>query len=502
MKPEIGPRVATGARGLDEILGGGLPQEGLYLVKGHSGTGKTTLALQFLIEGARRHEPSVYITLSETEKDLRWSARSHGWSLDGISIHELGELTRTILASTVGMRAPRVVIDALSEIRLLSGDPFRYRRQILALARMFGEQAATVLLLDEDSQEQPGDMQIESLARGVIRLDLFWPELGDARRRLRVMKVRGVSFRGGYHDFTIETGGLVIFPRLRVADRHAEFAPAIASSGVPELDALFGGGLDRGATTLLLGPTGSGKSTIVTQLVVAAADRGERAAMFVFDEVLEAMLTRADGLGLGLRAHVRAGRVTLRQIDPGELAPWQFVRAVLETVERDGARVIAIDSLNGYLHAMPDERALDLALHELFGCLSQLGVITLGTLVRRGFLGERSPSSVDISYLSDTVVLLGLFEASGELRRAISVVKRRRGAHDHTIRELHVGPTGVRIGAPLRAFRGVLTGTPDEIFGHENGPIEATHEPEPRAESHAEVHAEPHADSRADSRAR
>jgi circadian clock protein KaiC len=322
-----------------------------------------------------------------------------------------------------------------------------------------------VLLLDEETREDVADLQIESLARGVIQLEHAWPTLGDVRNHLRVLKVRSVPFRGGYHDFVIETGGLLVYPRLRVADHRAEFAPGMASTGLPELDTLLGGGLDRGSTTLLVGPTGAGKSVVASQLAVAAADRGEHVALFVFDEVLDAMFARADGLGIGLREHARSGRIAVHQVDPGELAPWQFGRMVLRAVERDRARVVVIDSVNGYLNAMPDERALDLALHELFGCLSQLGTITVGTLVQYGILGERRTSAVDVSYLSDTVVLFSLFEAAGELRKAIGVVKRRRGAHERGVRELHIGPVGLRIGEPLRDLQGVLTSAPRYVVG-------------------------------------
>ena len=487
MRPEAQQYAPTGVGGLDDVLGGGLPREGLYLVKGHPGTGKTTLAMQFLIEGVRRGEPAVYVTLTETEKDLRMSARRHGWSLDGIAIHELqsdrdgdggaqytlfhptevelAELTRRILATASGKKAPRVVVDSLAELRLLSGDPLRYRHQILALARTFTALEATVLLLDEETREDVADLQIESLARGVIQLEHAWPTLGDVRNHLRVLKVRSVPFRGGYHDFVIETGGILVYPRLRVADHRADFAPGMASTGMPELDTLLGGGLDRGSTTLLVGPTGAGKSVVASQLAVAAADRGEHVALFVFDEVLDAMFERADGLGIGLREHARTGRIAVHQVDPGELAPWQFGRMVLQAVERDRARVVVIDSVNGYLNAMPDERSLDLALHELFGCLSQLGAVTVGTLVQYGILGERRTSAVDVSYLSDTVVLFSLFEAAGELRKAIGVVKRRRGAHEHGVRELHIGPVGLRIGEPLRDLQGVLTSTPRYLEG-------------------------------------
>ena len=291
------------------------------------------------------------------------------------------------------------------------------------------------------------------------------------RHHLRVLKVRGVPFRGGSHDFTIEKGGLVIYPRLRVADHKADFAHEVASTGLAKLDALLGGGLDRGSATLLVGPTGSGKSVLASQFAVAAAERGEHVEMFVFDEVRDAMLVRADGLKFGLREHVRSGRIRIRQVDPGELAPWQFGRLVLEAAERGKARLIVIDSLNGYLTAMPDERALDLALHELFGCLSQIGVIVVATLVQHGILGESRSLAVDISYLSDTVVLLSPFEARGQVRKAISVIKRRRGGHAHTIQELNIGPIGLHIGEPLHELEGVLTGTP-RSFGPMNTPRE------------------------------
>jgi circadian clock protein KaiC len=486
MKPELGARAPTGVPGLDEILGGGLPRRGLYLLKGDPGTGKTTLGLQFLREGARRGEPAVYITLTESEEQLRLAAASHGWSLEGIAIRELGglsgdsveaerytlfhptevelgELTRTIAAAVADTVAPRVVVDSLSELRLLSGDALRYRRQILALEKAFADRQATVLLLDDAGLLGPSHLQIESLVRGVLHIEQRWPELADVRRRLRVLKLRASTFRGGYHDATIEEVGVVIHPRMRVADHRAEFPPEVASTGTPALDVLLGGGLDRGATALVMGPTGSGKSVLTTQIAVAAAERGEHVALFVFDEILDALYARAEGLGLGLREHVAAGRITVRQIDPGELAPWHFARAALHAAEEEGARVIAIDSLDGYLNAMPDERSLDLALHELFGCLSQIGVITVGAVVRHGFLGEHLASAVDVSYLSDTVILLSLFEAGGELRRAISVLKRRRGAHAHGIHELHIGPRGVRIGEALGAFHGVLTGLPTRV---------------------------------------
>ncbi|WP_437307190.1 ATPase domain-containing protein [Sorangium sp. So ce388] len=490
MNPTALPRIATGIQELDNILGGGLPSGRMYLVQGDPGTGKTTLALSFMLEGARLGESGAYITLSETEEELRASAASHGWSLDGLCIHEarsagrdgaedgrndrytlfhpaeveLAGFTRDILDALERTNPVRVVLDSLSELRLLAADPLRYRRQLLLLKQFFAGRRTTVLLLDESAIDAP-DFAMESLVHGVLRLDRFWAELSDARYRLRVVKMRGVCFRGGYHEFTIETGGLAIYPRLRVADHRKDFAQEQASSGIPELDSLLGGGLDRGSSTLVIGPTGSGKSVLATQLAVAAAARGEHVAFFAFDEVLDAYFTRGDGLQMGLREHFRSGRIAVRQIDPSEMTAWQFASAVLRAAEHDHARLIVIDSLNGYLSAMAEERDLDLALHELFGCLSQLGVMTVGTLVRHGFLGERAAPTVDVSYLGDTVVLLSPFEARGEVRKALSVIKRRRGAHEHTIHELHIGPTGLRVGEALRTFHGVLTGVPKILRG-------------------------------------
>ncbi|AUX40353.1 circadian clock protein KaiC [Sorangium cellulosum] len=498
MQPTAIPRIATGNDGLDEILGGGLPPNRMYLVQGDPGTGKTTLALAFLLEGARRGEPGTYITLSETEEEIRASAGSHGWSLDGLCVHEVGntasdlaaaepytlfhpaevelvEFTRKILEIVEQTRPVRLVLDSLAELRLLSADALRYRRQLLTLKRFFVGRPTTVLLLDESASDA-ARCHIESLLHGVICLERSWRELSDARHRLRVLKMRGIRFRGGYHDFTIETGGLAIYPRIRIADHHADFANEMATTGLPELDAILGGGLDRGSATLLIGPTGSGKSVLATQLAVAAAERGEHVALFVFDEVLEASFSRADGLRIGLREHVRSGRISARQLDPGELAAWQFGRAILQAVEHDGARLVVIDSLNGYLNAMSEDRDLDLALHEIFGCLSQLGVIAVSTMVRHDLVGERALVRLDISYLSDTVLLLSPFEFKGEMRKSISVVKRRRGPHENTIRELHIGPKGLRIGEALRGLHGVLTGV--AVYAGEHAGLPEDDEPD------------------------
>lgn len=480
-------RATTGIEGFDRVVGGGLPCHRLYLVQGEPGTGKTTLALQFLLEGVRRGEAAVYITLSETTEELGAVARSHGWSLDGLTLFELSqnestsapseqytlfhpsevelnELTRKVLELIERARPTRVVFDSLSEMRLLARDPLRYRRHLLALKQFFVGRQATVLLLDNGTAGD-ADLQLQSLAHGVIHLEQFWPEFGEARRRLRVVKMRGVRFLGGYHDFTIETGGLAIYPRLVAAEHRAPSIDEVVSTGLPELDALLGGGVHRGTSTILLGPAGSGKSAIASQVVAAALARGERAAIFAFDEILPSMMARSEALGIPLGDHVARGALLVQQVDPGELAPGQFMHGVLRAVERDQARVVVIDSLNGYLHAMPDERSLSIQLHELFSYLAQQGVITLLTLAQHGFLGARMEAPVDVSYLADSVLLLRFFEAAGEVKKAISVVKKRRGPHERSIRELQIGPDVVRVGEPLRAFHGVLTGVPTYTGG-------------------------------------
>jgi circadian clock protein KaiC len=482
-------RVATGVAGLDEVLGGGLPEHRLYLVQGDPGTGKTTLALQFLLEGLRLGQPGVYITLSETGDELRQVARSHGWSLDGLTLFELStdeervapdarytlfhpaevelqELVRKVLDVVDQAKPGRVAFDSLSELRLVARDPLRYRRQLLALKQFFTGKKATVLLVD-DGTSGADDMQLQSLAHGVIYLDQFEPRFGETRRRLRVVKMRGVRFRGGTHDFTIETGGAVVYPRLVAAEHPRDAGTERASSGVPELDALLGGGVHRGTSTLLMGPSGCGKSAIVTQFAVAAAARGERAAIFTFDEVLPTLLDRSRGLGIDLRAHLQTGTLQVRQVDPGELAPGQFVHAVVRAVEQDGARIIAIDSLNGYLNAALDERSLQVQLHELLSYLAQKQIATLLTVGQQGFLGDNLKSSLEISYLADTVLLLRYFEAAGHVRKAVSVMKQRRGAHETAIRELLLGEGGVRIGEPLTDFHGVLTGAPTYVGAKE-----------------------------------
>jgi circadian clock protein KaiC len=481
--PAAPQRLTTGNSGLDSILEGGFPAHRLYLVEGDPGTGKTTLALRFLLEGAARGEPVLYITLSETRDEITDVAASHGWSLDGINLYELipseeslkadtqytifhpsevefGETTTAVLDEVERIQPRRVVFDSLSEMRLLARDPLRYRRQILALKQYFAGRQCTVLLLD-DRTATASDLQVRSIAHGVIELEQLALDYGAERRRLRVVKLRGSRYRGGFHDFRIETGGVVVYPRLVAAEHRQEFAPEMITSGVAELDALLGGGLDRGTSTLILGPAGSGKSSIAAQFAATAAERGERAASFLFDEGVGTYLSRASGLGREMRALVEAGRMSIQQIDPAELSPGEFANFVRNSVDRDGARVVVIDSLNGYLQAMPDERFLTVQMHELLTYLNQQGVVTLLVMAQHGFMGTNMGTPVDVSYLADTVLMLRFFEARGEVRRAISVVKKRTGYHENTIREMRMSGGGIAVGEPLKDFQGVLTGVPN-----------------------------------------
>ncbi|MDX6694654.1 MAG: circadian clock protein KaiC [Blastocatellia bacterium] len=474
--------MATGNEGLDDVLCGGFPANRLYLVEGDPGTGKTTLALNFLLEGARAGESVLYVTLSETKEELTAVAESHGWSLDSINIYELipaeeslktetqytifhpsevelGDTTKAVIEQVERLKPRRIVFDSLSEMRLLARDPLRYRRQILALKQFFAGRQCTVLLLD-DRASTDGDLQVQSIAHGVLMLEQLTLDYGAERRRLRVIKLRGSRYRGGFHDFTIQTGGIDVYPRLVAADHHQDFAPEPISGGVPALDALLGGGLDRGTSTLIMGPAGAGKSSIAAQFAATAAKRGEIAAAFIFDEGINIHLARAAGLGTDLRSEVEAGRVKVKQIDPAELSPGEFAYYVRRAVEQDGARVVIIDSLNGYLQAMPDERFLTVQMHELLTYLNQQGVVTILVMAQHGFMGVNMGTPVDVSYLADTVMLLRYFEASGAVRRAISVVKKRTGYHEDTIRELRLSSKGVEVGKPLTEFHGVLTGVP------------------------------------------
>lgn len=481
--------LSTGIPGLDQVLGGGFTRDRLYLVEGEPGSGKTTVALQFLMEGVRHGESVLYITLSETEVELRAVAASHGWTMDGIHIHEviptesvldpaqqytmfhpseveLDTTTKAILAVVEQVKPRRVVFDSLSELQLLAGNPLRYRRQVLAYKQFFASRNCTVMLLDDCVASQAKNSQVRSIAHAVIFLDQVVREYGTQRRRLNVVKYRGVEFRGGVHDYSIKYGGLRVYPRLVALDTRATHAQKMISSGVPELDALLGGGIEEGTSTLIVGPPGTGKSSLSVQILMTAVNDGKRAAMFIFEESVNTLRMRSEGLGLKIKEAIDSGAVIMQQIDPAEMSPGEFTGAVCKAAD-DGAKVIVIDSLNGYLNAMPDERFLTTHLHELLTYLGQRGVRTILVGVQRGVIGSHMDSVVDASYLSDNIILLRYFEARGEVRQAISVFKKRGSSHERTIREFVLGPQGIRIGEPLRHFHGILTGVPtvtDDVF--------------------------------------
>jgi len=475
----------TGIAGLDDILGGGLDRSRTFLLEGSPGTGKTTIAMQFLMAGVELGERCLYITLSETEDELRASATSHGWALDGVEVYELippenlldedqqqsllyssdlelGETTKRIFEAFERVKPERVVLDSLSELRLLAQGSLRYRRQILALKHYFARSGATVLMLD-DLTTDVNDKTVHSVAHGVIRLEELAPEYGAERRRMRVVKYRGRRFRGGFHDITIETGGMCVYPRLISAEHKTDFARDVLATDSPELNDLLGGGVECGSSTLLLGPAGTGKSVLSLTFLKTAAERGERAAMFVFDEEIGLLIQRAKGLGIDLRALMDSGALVLEQVDAAELTPGEFSARVRRCVEEHGARTIVIDSLNGYQAAMPGEHALVLHVHELLQYLNRQGATTFLTVAQHGLVGDMQ-SPVDVTYLADTVILLRYFEAMGRVRRAISVVKKRTGPHEDTIREYRIGSRGVTLGAPLTGFQGILRGVP-ELLG-------------------------------------
>jgi circadian clock protein KaiC len=471
-------RASTGIAGLDHILGGGLPANHLYLIEGTPGSGKTTLGLQFLMRGVREGQRGLYITLSETAAELRTVAASHGWNLEGIEIFELvtdeglspeseqsilhpsevelGETTRGVMAATERVKPSRIVFDSLSEMRLLAQNPLRYRRQVLALKSFFSSRGCTVLLLDDRSAEKD-DVQLHSIAHGVVCLEQMVDQYGPERRRLRVIKMRGIPFRGGEHDFNLETGGLAVFPRLVAAEHRQPHETSIVSTGTPELDTLLGGGLARGSNTLFSGPSGVGKTTTAIACVRAALQRGEKAAYYLFDEGLGTLLTRSRALGLDIDSFLHQGQLQMHTLDPAEVSPGQFANMVRAAVDEAGVQTVVIDSLNAYLQAMSGDKHLLLQMHELLTYLNQRGVVTILILGQHGILGEIR-TDVDLSYLSDAILLFRFFEARGSLLKAVSVIKSRTSEHELTIREFRLGKNGVRVGQALTDFEGVMTG--------------------------------------------
>jgi circadian clock protein KaiC len=474
------PRISTGVPGLDDVLNGGLVANRVYLIEGVPGAGKTTLGLHFLLEGMRRGEPGLYITLSETAAELRAVAASHHWSLDGLPIHELvsteglaaeagqsilhpsevelGETIDEVRRVVLSINPRRVVFDSLSELRLLAQDALKYRRQVLALKQFFSTLGCTLWLLD-DKTSQPGDLQLHSITHGVIDLDQTVPAYGVEQRRLRIVKMRGIKFAGGYHDFRLDTGGVTVYPRLVAAIHRRDFNPSAQSTGVPELDALLGGGLTPGTNTLLVGPAGAGKTTTAIRCALSALERGESVKYLLFDETLGILLSRCRQLDMALDSYIENGQLMLQQIDPAEMSPGQFSTLVRDGVENAGVSMVVIDSLNAYMQAMPGHRYLLLQMHELLAYLNRQGITTLMVLGQHGLIGNVA-SDIDLSYLSDALLVFRFFESAGEVLSALSVLKSRTGTHERTIREFRVGPGGLRLGSPLKDFEGVLAGLP------------------------------------------
>ncbi len=480
MNASLHQPAATGVAGLDELLRGGLPAHRMHLIEGEPGTGKTTLALQFLLEGRRLGERCLYVTLSETIEELTAVAESHGWSLDGIDTFqlapagnrpadeytlyhpaevELGDLTKTVLERIEASEPSRVVFDSLSELRLLAREPLRYRRQILGLKEFFSDRHCTVLLLDDHSAGGE-DMQLRSLAHGVLRLEHLPFEYGRARRRLRIVKLRGLAATEGFHDFVIAHGGLVVFPQLTLTGAKTSRLSAPVRSGVEELDDLLGGGLNWGTTTLFIGPAGVGKSTVAAQYLCGAANPDCRGVVFLFDERQHTFINRCDALGMRASERIASGHLIVEQVEPGATSPGEFSHRVRRYVDKEGIRIVSIDTLNGYLNAIPTTDIPIVRMHELLSFLNERSVATIVVLAQYGIVGSMMPVPIDLSYLADVIVMQRFFEAAGEVRKAISIMKKRTGHHETSIRELMLGPGRIRVGQPLREFHGVLTGVP------------------------------------------
>jgi len=474
----------SGIPGLDDVLRGGFTKDRLYLVEGSPGSGKTTLALQYLLEGARHGEPVLYITLSETAKELQSVAAAHGWSMDNVHIHEvlpsenildpdeqysifdpsdveMGATTKSVLSIVESLKPKRVVLDSLSELQLLATNPLVYRRQVLAFKQFFATRSCTTLFLD-DRTAREGDLQVRSIAHGVISLERVATDYGGIRRRMEIIKYRGIAFREGLHDYKIQHGGLVIFPRLIAAETREGLKPVQFSSGIEALDTMLGGGIEEGSSTLIAGPPGAGKSTLAAQFVDSALKQGLRSALFLFEESSSNLLNRTDSLGMSLSTHIADDHLHLQQIDPAQLSPGEFVHIVCKAAD-DGAKVIVIDSLNGFLQAMPNEKQLAIHMHELLTYLGQRGVVTILIGVQQGMLGGNMTTAIDATYLADNVMLLRYYESQGEIQQALSVFKKRGSEHERTIRRMSISSKGVDIGPVLKQFHGILTGVPKLI---------------------------------------